>query len=176
MPALLFRILDMIMRVMFFLLAVWRFGYGMAFTPVCHFLLNGTQVQLLDGNNQVLSTVNIESTGGLTYKGAITPTEWNPIDGEIGIGTPAAVLGDMYIASQAGYVNGSSLPGRDRLLSARLLLCRQPFRRIRLVAESWDDWNAQHPNTWDFIDINASASGNKIDGPATSSPNQDGSF
>lgn len=132
---------------------------------------NGTQVQLLDGNNQVISTANIESTGGLTYKGAITPTEWNPIDGEIGIGTPAAVLGDMYIASRAGYVNGRSLQGGS-IIICKVASVPAAVPQDPPGAESWDDWNAQYPNTWDFIDINASASGNKIDGPATSSPNQ----
>ncbi|MBO5663969.1 MAG: tail fiber protein, partial [Bacteroidales bacterium] len=132
---------------------------------------NGTQVQLLDGNNQVLSTVNIESTGGLTYKGAITPTEWNPVDGEIGIGTPAAVRGDMYIASQAGYVNGFSLQGGS-IIICKVASVPAAVPQDPPGTESWNAWNAQYPNTWDFIDINASASGNKIDGPATSSPNQ----
>lgn len=128
--------------------------------------VSGSTINLVDGSNNILSSVEVQATGGLTYKGYLNmdPQLTNP---DYPISTPAAVRGDMYICNKSGVVND-----RFNVQAGTIFICKvasTPYAYDPI--DGFHDYNIDHANDWDCIVVNATPFGNVVLGPATSVQN-----
>ena len=126
----------------------------------------GNQVSLKNSNGQVLSTITVEATGGLTYKGYLN-MDPQITDPDYPISTPAAVRGDMYICNKSGVVND-----RWNVLPGTIFICKvasTPYAYDPI--DGFHEYNIDHADDWDCVVVTASPSGNFVLGPAVSTQN-----
>ena len=128
--------------------------------------VSGSTINLVDGANNILSSVEVQATGGLTYKGYLN-MDPQLTDPDYPISTPAAVRGDMYICNKSGVVND-----RFNVQAGTIFICKvasTPYAYDPI--DGFHDYNIYHANDWDCIVVNATPSGNVVLGPATSVKN-----
>lgn len=126
----------------------------------------GNQVSLKNSNGQVLSTITVEATGGLTYKGYLN-MDPQLTDPDYPISTPAAVRGDMYICNKSGVVND-----RWNVLPGTIFICKvasTPYAYDPI--DGFHEYNIDHADDWDCVVVTACPSGNFVLGPAVSTQN-----